>query len=745
MAELLDRLKTALADRYRIEREIGAGAMATVYLAGDVKHHRSVAVKVLRPELSTAIARERFLREIEIAAQLSHPHILPVHDSGEADGFLFYSMPYVDGESLRTRMLREGPLRIEEALHIAGQIASALGYAHSLGLVHRDIKPENILLHHGEAMIVDFGIAKAISDTSVQRLTVTGLAIGTPAYMSPEQVAGDRHLDARSDVYALACVVYEMLAGDPPFVASNPQALMAKHVTDPAPSITTMRPGVPPPAAAALARGLEKVAADRYQSAGEFALGLTAEASATDEGTTSIVVLPFANMSPDPDNEYFSDGLTEELINALGQLEGLHVASRTSAFQFKGQHVDIRRIGRELGVDAVLEGSVRRSGQRLRITAQLVDVANGYHLWSERYDRALEDVFAIQEEIAQTIVEKLKVKLIAEHPARIVEPPTKNLEAYSLYLKGRFFWNKRNDENFIKATESFEHAVEHDAEYALAYSGLADAYALLGIAEYALRRPHDALPKAREAARKALALNENLAESWTTLAHIAAFYDWDWDEAERLFRRAIELNPQYAMAHHWCAAYHAAMARHDEALRAEKRARELEPLSLIINKNVGAVLYYSRRHEDAIEVLLKTLHLEPTFVRTRFYLGLAYQEVGMVDEAIMELRECVRLSEGNSVCQALLGHALARGGQVTEARQVLQQLQAVAQSRYIPPLNHAFVHLGLGEVDEAFAFLEQAYDERSSWLVSLNVEPLFDPIREDPRFTGLVARVGLAD
>ena len=272
MAELLDRLKTALADRYAIEREIGAGGMATVYLAEDVKHHRTVAVKVLRPELSTAIARERFLREIEIAAQLSHPHILAVHDSGEADGFLFFSMPYVDGESLRTRMLREGPLRIEEALHIAGQIASALGYAHSLGLVHRDIKPENILLHHGEAMIVDFGIAKAISETSVQRLTATGLAIGTPAYMSPEQVAGDRHLDARSDVYSLACVVYEMLAGDPPFVASNPQALMAKHVTDPAPPITTMRPGVPPPAAAALARGLEKVAADRYQSAGEFAL-----------------------------------------------------------------------------------------------------------------------------------------------------------------------------------------------------------------------------------------------------------------------------------------------------------------------------------------------------------------------------------------------------------------------------------------------------------------------------------------
>lgn len=765
MRDSLESVNAALGVRFSVQRVLGRGGMATVYLARDLAQERSVALKVLDPALTATIGKERFLREIQISAQLTHPHILPLHESGDAAGLLYYVMPYVEGESLRDRLNRERQLQLEDAVQIGREVADALSYAHSHGVLHRDIKPENILLEAGHAVVSDFGIARAITAASGGTLTEVGVAVGTPSYMSPEQACAQPEIDGRSDIYSLGCVMYEMLVGELPFTGPDAQTLLARRFADSVRPVRQTRSAVPQTVADAVEKALARVPADRFATAAELRAALLLPATATPPsqvalpltesragaGRRSIAVLSFTNMSADPDNEYFSDGLAEELINALAQLEegeggeggGLHVASRTSSFRFKGKNVNIRRIGRELGVDAVLEGSVRRSGNRLRITAQLVDVANGYQLWSGKYDRALEDVFAIQEEIAQTIVDRLKVKLIAEQPARIVQPPTKNLEAYTLYLKGRFFWNKRTDENFIKATESFELAVEKDAQYALAYAGLADAYALLGIAEYGLREPHSALPKAREAARMALTLNEALAESYTTLGHIAAFYDWNWDAAERLFRQAVEGNPRYAMAYHWCALYHAAMERHDEALAEEQRARELEPLSLIINKNVGTLLYYRRRHDAAIDVLLQTLHLEPSFVRTRFYLGLAYQEVGMVDAAVAQLRECVELTRGNSVCEALLGHALARAGQAAEARATLTHLRTRAESSYVPALNYALVHLGLGEVDEAFAFLQKACDERSSWLVSLKVEPLFDPIREDSRFADLVARVGL--
>jgi len=437
VSDPLPRLSAALSDRYRIERRIGEGGMATVYLALDLKHKRKVALKVLRPELSAVLGGERFLQEITVTAALQHPHILQLYDSGEAGAQLYYVMPYVEGETLRDRMNRERPLAIEEATGITRAVAGALDFAHRRGIVHRDIKPENILMQDGVPVVADFGIAVAVKTAGGERLTATGLSIGTPAYMSPEQVAGQRDLDARSDVYSLACVTYEMLAGDPPFVASSPQAVMAKHVTDPAPPITTTRPDVPAPLARALAKALSKAPADRPRTAGEFAAALTAEGPADDRTAKSLVVLPFANQSPDPDNEYFADGLTEEIITDLSRLQGLRVISRNSAMILKGSRKDTPTIARELRVSHVLTGSVRRAGNALRVTTELVEAATDTPVWSDKFSGTMEDVFGIQEEIARKIVAALEVKLSPGEREQAAARPIENPVAYDCYLRAR--------------------------------------------------------------------------------------------------------------------------------------------------------------------------------------------------------------------------------------------------------------------------------------------------------------------
>jgi len=442
-----DRLHAALADRYALERELGRGGMATVYLARDLKHGRPVAIKVLRPEIASALGPERFLREIEVAARLTHPHILPLHDSGEAVGFLYYVMPFVEGDSLRDRLEREEQLPLEEALQVTREIADALSYAHSRDVVHRDVKPENILFQAGHAVVSDFGIARAITAAASGTLTEAGIPIGTPGYMSPEQALAKRHLDGRSDIYSLGCVLYEMLAGEPPFTGPTAQAVLARHSLDPVPPLRTVRQAVPLAIEQAVMKALEKVPADRFATASEFADALRTPRASGPAPTAaipkSIVVLPFANLSPDPDNEYFSDGITEEIINALSQLPGLHVAARTSSFAFKGKSAGIAEVGARLKVATVLEGSVRKAGSRVRITAQLVNVADGYHLWSERYDRELDDIFAIQDAIARTIAHRLEVALAGPAGDMLVTPPTESLAAYQLYLKARYFWNQR--------------------------------------------------------------------------------------------------------------------------------------------------------------------------------------------------------------------------------------------------------------------------------------------------------------
>ncbi|MEP6905016.1 MAG: protein kinase, partial [Gemmatimonadales bacterium] len=484
-----ERLRDAFAQTYSIDRELGRGGMATVYLAQDNRHERLVALKVLHPELAASLGPDRFLREIKVAARLNHPHILALHESGETEGFLYYVMPYVEGESLRERLDREQLLPVDEAIRHACAIAAALDYAHRQQIVHRDIKPENIMLYEGEAMVMDFGIAKAVSAAGSETLTQTGMMVGTPAYVSPEQAAGEPNIDGRSDQYSLACMLYEMLSGERPFTGPTAQAIMAKRFTEAAKPIRSVRSSVSENVEKAINRAMSTDASERFRTTAMFgqALASTSLSTPTDTETMpqpvvssakSIAVLPFTNMSADAENEYFTDGMAEEIINALSKIQTLRVASRTASFALKGKNEEIAEIGRKLKVSTFLEGSVRKMGNKLRITAQLVNVADGYHLWSERYDREMEDVFAIQDDISQSIVKALRVILSEDEKKAIEKPRTENVKAYEYYLRGRQFFEIRR-KSLEYARQMFKRAIDTDPEYAVAHAGVADCCSIL--------------------------------------------------------------------------------------------------------------------------------------------------------------------------------------------------------------------------------------------------------------------------
>ena len=601
-------------------------------------------------------------------------------------------------------------------------------------------------------MVADFGVATAISAAGGDAVYITdhGFAVGTPAYMSPEQASAEQGLDGRCDQYSLACVLYEMLAGDPPFAGTGARATMARHAIEAPAPIGSRRPNVPVAIERALARALAKEPVDRFPTMAEFAEALVAPvpeiipaaAPGTSREAHTIAVLPFVNASGDPENEYLSDGITDELILALGKVEGLNVASRTSVFALKGLKEDIRNLGARLGVSAVLEGTVRRAGNRLRITAQLIGVAEGRTLWAERYDRELQDVLDIQDEIARTIVTTLRSTLLRDLGDAPPVRYTANLTAYHLYLKGRYWWNRRTQAAIAEGIKYFEQAIQEDAGYALAYTGLADSYALQ--IDYRGAPVRDGMERAKAMARKAIEVDDTLAEAHTSFGWVTFVYDWDWPAAAVRFDRAIELNPSYSVARQWHSWFLIAMGRTEAALAEGRIAAELDPASVSIRRSMGWLHYYARQPREALEHLRRALAMNPTAEENHRLLGLAYLQLGMYDESAAAFREAVASSESPTLATAGLGLVAAAKRRLTDARGILDGLYAESREHYLTPVAFAMLHAGLGEPDPAFEWLDRALEDRRGWLAYLKVEPLLDPLRSDARFARLLERMRLS-
>jgi len=741
----MERLALALSDRYRIDEEIGRGGMATVYRAWDLKNRRGVALKALNPELSSAVAVERFLREIETTGNLTHPHIVPLYDSDAADGILFYVMPIMEGGALRKRLEGHCQLDIDEAVRITCEVADALAYAHGRGIIHRDIKPDNILFFDGgRAVVGDFGIARAVEDPSREGITATGVTIGTPAYMSPEQIAADE-LDVRTDIYSLGCVLYEMLAGSPPFTDHSNQGVIGRKSWDAVPPIRSVRPAVSEGLELAVLKALERRPADRFATVGDFAAVLRNPVAPSDfiAPAESVAVLPFTNLSPDHDTEYVSDGISEEIINALAQVPGLHVAARTSSFAFRGKAVDLSAIGKALKVATVLEGSVRRAGVRLRVTVQLVNVADGYQIWSERYDRDVTDVFQIQEEIAHAVAGRLQATFGGAPGDLTLRRPTENLDAYHLYLKGRYYWEQRGL-HLKTALECFGRALALDPGYALAHAGLADACILL--AEYAMVAPKDILPKARVAVQRALDLGPHLAEAHCSSGEFRVVLDWDWRAAEAELQVAISLNPRDVAARYRLALLLSlVLGRFEEALVHARRAVELDPLAPLPLTQLGVVLTAAQRFDEAIPVLRQAIDLAPSLFLPNFYLGLLYNHRGRPEEAIALIDRAAAVSGRHPLALTALGNCCCTKGDVDGVQALFDELTARARRDYVSKATLANLAIQAGRGDEAFDLLRRACDDRDYILVYSKRHIGFKALQADPRMADIYRRVGFPE
>jgi serine/threonine-protein kinase len=793
VADLFTHLQSALANRYTLERELGRGGMATVYLARDLRHKRPVALKVLHPELAFALGADRFLREIEVAANLTHPHILPLHDSGEVDSLLYYVMPYIEGESLRDRLRRETQLAVADAVRIAREVADALAYAHGQGVIHRDIKPENILLYSGHALVADFGIARALWQADAGRLTETGMAVGTVTYMSPEQGSGGQ-VDGRSDVYSLGCVLYEMLAGEPPYTGPTAQAIVAKRLRDPVPSICRVRAGIPVALNDVITRALAPLPADRFGTAADFAgalgvpvshrplsvrrlqpallagilmlaaaglgylvLGDRREQASADRLATrssassppqesvagppgkSVGVLPLVNVGGRPEDEYFSDGMTDELTATLSKVPGLRVASRTSAFTFKGrQDVDIQQIGEKLKVGAVLEGSVRRAGSRLRLATQLISVADGLTLWSETYERDLQDLFEVQADIAHSIAEALQLTLAGTEKQRLAAAGTRQVEAHDLFLRGRFFLDRSTEKDIRRGMELLQAALRVDSSYASAHAEIARSWMLLADDFIA---PKEAWPRVRIAAGRALDADSTLADAHTFLGAALQWYEKDLPGAEQEFRRAVTLNPSDANARFNLGRLLVLTGRSEEGLAECRKAVVLDPLSAIWQYGLSEALLWSDSADAAMATARKALALDPNVGPAHEVLGSIYFAKGELAEAA----EAYRRAEELGWTKASLGLAIvhARSGHPDSAKRIARRWEMEATRRWVAPDLIAGIYASLGEHEEAFRLLEQAYRDRAGYLLMLNVREDLAPLRGDRRFEALARKLGL--
>jgi serine/threonine protein kinase/tetratricopeptide (TPR) repeat protein len=830
---------------YRILKKLGKGGMGEVFLGEDTKQHgRKVALKVLPPELTKDESRvRRFKQEARAILALNHPNILTIFEIGETDSTFYIATEFIEGETLRQYLWRD-PIKVDEALGIAIQVAMALEAAHAAGIVHRDVKPENIMLRHDRFVrdrfvkVLDFGLAKLTErespTTDPEAVTMPishtnpGAVLGTTGYMSPEQAQGEP-IDPRSDIFSLGVVVYEMVAGHPPFAGPTDSHVRVSIIDhDPAP-LTSQSPEAPRHLERIVSKALAKDKAKRYQTVTDLKLDLeqlreelhfadpelrsktqansdtdvtefvptqasrqvvtTTQAidttplapttekigslgrrktaaiallalipatlivaiylySSSSRSIDSVAVLPFANDSNDPNAEYLSDGIAESITRSLSQLPNLKVMSRNAVFRFKGKNMDPQEVGRNLKVGAVLAGRLVKQGDRLIIKTELIDVSDGTQLWGAEYDNNLSDIFSVQEEISRKISEKLRVRLTGEDEEKLAKRYTKDAEAYGLYLKGRYFWNKRDEAGLRNGIKYFREAEEKDPTYALAYSGLADSYALLS--DIGVVKPSDEMPKAKAAAQKAVDIDPTLAEAYTSRAFVKLAYDWDWLGAEADFKKALELNPKYPTAHQWYASYLMQMGKFDPAKKEIEQAHQLDPLSPIINSNLGHYAYYEHRYDYAIENCNKTLEMVPDFWVAHHYRGLANTMKGMYEPAIAEFRDLIGspgegpLKQGtvekDPEVAASLAFAYASAGKRKEAEAILERFKTLQQQRYVSPLYFAIAYSGLNDQDQAMEYLNKAYESRHPGLVLIRIDPLFDRLRSDDRFKQLVRR-----
>ena len=734
----LERLRKALSDRYDVECELKGGGQALVYRARDLKTPRTVAIKVIHLELADAAGVERFLREIRIAAGFTHPRIMTVYDSGEADGLPFYVMPLFEEGTLRDRLHRERQLPILDAVRIACEVAEALSYAHSRGVVHRDIKPENIMFSSGSAVVTDFGIARAVADSGLRVVTETGVTVGTPLYMSPEQIGAEATLDARSDIYSLATMTYEMLAGNPPFDADSAQKLMYKILTDPPPPITTVRPTVSVALERVVLRGLAKLPPDRFATAALFAEALrSGDRTEPDVPRESIAVLPFDSPPQDADVKYLAYGIQQEIIDALARVPGLTVAALTTTLSFRDRSADLplEEIGAKLRVATVLEGSVDRAGARIRVRARLREVAGEKVVWAEKYDGDLSDVFAIQDEIAKGIAGRFQVHV--DGPG--ATPPTKNRDAYHLYLKGRYHWQQRGP-GLRVALKSFGEALALDPNYALAHAGLADACTV--IAQYGMAPQTMMLPQARTAVARALQLAPELAEAHCAAGTLKLLFDWDWIGAEKDLRKSVELNPRYGAARIWLALYLALVqSRFEEAIQHASRAVELDPSALALAQ-LGMVFIAAGRHGDALGPIRKAAELNPTMLLPHLYLGVTYNYLGKTEEAIGALTEALQNSARHQLALAELAVCYHAIGKTNDVEAIHDEIMARGRREHMMSSMKALVTACVGRVDEAFTLIDRACDERDGILIYARRYPAFSLLQLDPRMQNVYRRMG---
>lgn len=783
-AAVFERLSAALSGRYRMEREVGAGGMATVYVAEDIRHQRGVAIKVLKPELTEALGAERFLKEIAVTAKLQHSHILPLFDSGEVpagpDGsqpsYLFYVMPYVEGESLRQRIDREKQLPLDAALDLTRQIASALDYAHREGVVHRDIKPENILIKDAQALVTDFGIALALSHAEGERLTQTGLSIGSPQYMSPEQATGEREIDARSDVYSLACVLYEMIAGDPPFSGSTAQAVVARKLTGAVPSLRPVRDTVSQGLDEVIAKGLAKVPADRYPTMALFADALgrggdapngtaiskhrklqvlgTAIAVAALAGIAwvasnartwltpaprfaRVAMLPLENRTGDSTLNYVVDGLTETVLADLARLERVDVISLASVLGYRSAPKPVDSIAHDLKVDAVVAGSVQRRDGVYRVAVQL-NAPGRASPPADTLESPADKVDELERNLVRRLVREIGGKLAGPRrtESNVASP---NADVQQLYLRARYNLATRTPEGLQNALDYFRQVLARDPANAPAYAGLAQYYSLLPF--YASTPAAEGYAKAKTAALKALELDDYSPEAHGALAYVLAYGDWDWSGAEREYRRALALQPSNADLHHLLSRLLAARGHIREAVAEAERSHALDPLSLVAHANIGIIAYFGRNYTEANRRLTETLELDPKFSTAIWGQGLVREQLGEYAEAIVAFEKVIAMEGRGRNTLSSLGHVLAISGKRAEAEAILKELQVRGDAGPINPYMQALVLVGLGRNDEALTMLERSYEARSALLSYLDRDPRFDALRASPRFTALLRRM----